>query len=115
MSTMHDENPFSELPLKATLGEIYSPAMKITANLAPFYLERLIERRMKISGVDSDEARRIELESLGYAAENYGAAAHVQKVFGAFHPFHGAARPDPATALAIGEARGHKILGHRLN
>ena len=84
-------------PEKATIGDLYHPAMKITDPAAGAeYLALLIaytieDRAARGDPVSEDEARRIQLSNIGYFAGYYGwdTMAQVKRVFGATHPILG--------------------------
>ena len=99
------------LPENATIGDLYSPAMKITSKKeAEEYLEKLIERNIKITSNSREKATSIEKANIGYFAGYYGTktAQRVYKLFMTSHPIFGTSQPTPKEAFEKGRERGRQ-------
>lgn len=93
------------LPDKMTIGELYNPAMKITTqNEATEYLKMLIERRLRVSPMNENEAMKCELGNLGYYAGYFDPETYerVQRLFNCQHPIFGSLYPDANDAYKKG-------------
>lgn len=92
---------------KATFGEKYGPAVKITdQSEADEYFEALVEHTMRF-GHSREEAEKIECTNLGYWAGYYDLETRlrVERLFGCEHPFFGSAaegQPTPEEAFEMG-------------
>jgi hypothetical protein len=102
------------LPLHATIGESYGPAMKITDQQeASEYFEMLVQSNMR-HGTTRAEAESIERQNLGYYAGYYDSATRerVEKLFSCAHPFFGSiaenGAPTPEQALETGRKLANK-------
>jgi len=94
-----------ELPLDATAGELYRPAMKVTdPEEARAYFERLVERRMRAEGCDRARAELVERQNLWSFAGFYAdhTPERLRRLFTAPHPLFGDRRPTEAEARATG-------------
>lgn len=77
---------------KATYGEKYGPAMKITdQDEADRYFEICVAHTMARAEVDRTEAERIERSNLGYYAGYFDneTRARVERLFRCAHPVFG--------------------------
>jgi hypothetical protein len=101
-----------QFPLEITIGDKYSPAMKITDQAeADEYFEACVDHMMR-RGHSREEAERIERGNLGYYAGYYDheTRARVEQLFRCAHPIFGAiAQNGPPTfseAFVAGAAIG---------
>lgn len=100
------------LPDRITIGEKYSPAMKITdPQEAQAYFEECVIHCMR-DGKTREEAEAMERSNLGYYAGYYDSKtrARVERLFNCSHPIFGAiadkGTPTPTKALEQGLRRG---------
>jgi hypothetical protein len=97
------------LPLNATIGELYEPAMTIESQEeADAYFAALVARQLKLVKVARARAEKVERENLGYYAGYFDSATRqrVEKLFRCEHPYFGPiaknGQPTPEQALAAG-------------
>lgn len=96
----------------ATIGEKYKPAMDvISEEEAAEYLMECINHTMDIRPeLSMEEARKIELNNIGYCA-GYCDAATAKRVMALFHtahPIFGGSHPTTTEALESGMRYGRK-------
>jgi len=98
---------------KATYGEKYDPAMKITDQAeADAYFERLVEHQMSHGLSNREESENIERANLGYYAGYYSneTRSRVERLFKCQHPMFGAidkvGAPTPEQAFEMGRKWG---------
>jgi hypothetical protein len=105
-----------KIPDKITIGDKYSPAMKmINPKEAADYFELCVEHTMRF-GKSREKAESIERQNLGYFAGYYNQETRlrVERLFNCVHPVFGAAAehiPTPEEALEHGKKLGEKISG----
>jgi len=94
-------------PKEVTIGEKYGPAMEIrTKEEAAEYLMKCINHTMDCRPeLSIDEARKIELENIGYYTGYYDpqTAERVYKLFKTEHPLFGRVWPSPEKAFEMGK------------
>ncbi len=103
-----------EFPSAVTIGDKYSPAMKITdQGEADAYFEKCVRHCMTF-GKTRVEAESIERQNLGYFAGYYSheVRARVEGLYRCAHPVFGAIKyngaPTAEEAFAAGLARGRR-------
>jgi hypothetical protein len=94
----------------STSGEIYTPAMQVqTQEQADAYLERLVERAMRLRKCTPERAVREERRGLAYWAGYFSdeTRRRVERLYKTAHPVFGTIAPDPEQALAAGINHGN--------
>jgi hypothetical protein len=95
------------LPCKATIGDLYRPAMEVADQAeADAYFEQLVERSMRCEGRSRADAERLERSNLGYFAGYYDAdtMARVNRLYATQHPIFGSGPPARSEqSLAAGQ------------
>lgn len=97
----------TEIPLNATFGDKYGPAMEMTNDQeATAYFEDCVSHTMKFDKT-REEAESIERQNLGYWAGYYSTETRlrVEKLFACQHPVFGPAAqgtPTPEEAFKMG-------------
>ena len=105
-----------EIPSNVTIGEKYSPAMKIAdKTTADEYFEACVQHCMSF-GKTRKEAEKIERMNLGYYACYYDSETRerVERLFECEHPIFGAmakkGQPMPEEALEMGKKMGEPAI-----
>jgi len=102
------------LPRRATIGELYNPAMKMTDQAeADVYFARLVEHHVMVDPkLTREEAESIQRQNLGYYAGYYDVETRerVERLFVCAHPVFGpiATRGQPTAeeAFRLGQVFG---------
>jgi len=95
-----------KFPVKATLAELYGPAMKIRdPEEAKDYFKALVDYQLAF-GVSQEKAEQIQRANLGYYAGYYDKETRlrVEKLFNCAHPVFGSATNGVPTAKEALEA-----------
>ena len=102
------------LPRRATIGELYDPAMKMTDQAeADAYFARLVERHMMVDPkLTREQVESIQRKNLGYYAGYYDAETRerVERLFVCAHPVFGPittrGQPTAEEAFGLGQVFG---------
>jgi hypothetical protein len=110
-----------ELPIQATIGELYNPCSDIdTKEQADLYFNLLVDRTMKtgiqrVSGGPSlsclrEEAIELQKKNIGYWSGYFDneTADRMMQLFSCSHPVFGTSHPSPEEALEMGRKMGEK-------